>query len=182
MLINRWRTVRCSVCWIFSRMQVTRINYVSRTTTLVKYYVNKNDVPQALDNFQKSLDLTDGTTPLYFRSCIYNQIGRQYLFQGMYDDALKMYNKSYLCDSILNDTINMLFGMRDIASVYNFKKNYTQCLRILGKAYLISKKIDNKLLKSSITHSLAVCYNDIGDDKSSKSFLWGTCIILCFFV
>ena len=92
----------------------------------------------------------------------------------MYDDALKMYNKSYLCDSILNDTINMLFGMRDIASVYNFKKNYTQCLRILGKAYLISKKIDNKLLKSSITHSLAVCYNDIGDDKSSKSFLYMT--------
>ena len=48
---------------------------------LGKYYIKKNDAPQSLENFQKALDLTDENTPLYFRSCIYNQMGKQWFFR-----------------------------------------------------------------------------------------------------
>lgn len=89
---------------------------------LGKYYIKKNDAPQGLENFQKALDLTDENTPLYFRSCIYNQTGRLFLYQGMFDDALQKYEESYKCDSISGDTVSLIFSMRDIATIYDFKK------------------------------------------------------------
>ena len=139
-----------------------------------KYYVQKNDAPQALENFQKSLDLTDDNTPLYFRSCIYSQTGRLLYFQSMFDEALDMYRQSYKCDSIIGDTVNMLYGMRDIATIYNFKNDFKRCLVYLEKAYRMSKHTTDKGLTNSISQSLAICYYDIGDMARSKYYLMET--------
>ena len=141
---------------------------------LGKYYIKKNDAPQGLENFQKALDLTDENTPLYFRSCIYNQMGKQFLYQGMYDKALVMYKESYSCDSIQKDSIGMLFGMRDIASLYSFKKDYPKSLAILKEVYRDCKRFNANLLQSSISHSLAVCYDDMDDEKNAKRYLYET--------
>ena len=139
-----------------------------------KYYVQNNDAPQALENFQKSLDLTDESTPLYFRSCIYNQTGRLLYFQSMFDEALDMYQRSYKCDSIIGDTISVLYSMRDIATIYNFKNDFRKCLTLLGKAYKLSKHTNDKGLTNSISQSLAICYFDTGDLAKSKYYLMET--------
>ena len=108
-----------------------------------KHFVQENDAPQALQYFQKALDLTDENTPLSFLSCIYSQTGSLFLYQEMYDDALTMYKKSYSCDSLLRDTVNMLYSMQDIATIYNFKKDYGKCLDFLNTAHRLSKGLGN---------------------------------------
>ena len=141
---------------------------------LGKYYIKKNDAPQGLENFQKALDLTDENTPLYFRSCIYNQTGRLFLYQGMFDDALQKYEESYKCDSISGDTVSLIFSMRDIATIYDFKKEYQKCLALLHKAYDMSARTNDNGLHNSISQSLAICYFDINDIAKSKHYLMET--------
>ena len=141
---------------------------------LGKYYVKKNDAPNGLENFQKALDLTDENTPLYFRSCIYNQTGRLFLYQGMFDDALQKYEESYKCDSIAGDTVSLIFSIRDIATIYDFKKEYKKSLALLHKAYDMSTKTNDKGLHNSLSQSLAICYLDINDVSKSKHYLMET--------
>lgn len=139
-----------------------------------KHFVQENDAPQALQYFQKALDLTDENTPLSFLSCIYSQTGSLFLYQEMYDDALTMYKKSYSCDSLLRDTVNMLYSMQDIATIYNFKKDYCKCLDFLNTAHRLSKGLGNNILRNSISQSLAICYFDIKDYSKAKSYMMET--------
>ena len=139
-----------------------------------KHFVQKNDAPQALQYFQKSLDLTDEKTPLSFLSCIYSQMGSLFLYQDMYDNALTMYKKSYSCDSLVRDTVNMLYSMQDIATIYNYKKDYGKCLDLLNNAHRLSKVFGNNILKNSISQSLVICYFDIKAYAKAKVYLMET--------
>ena len=104
-----------------------------------KHFVQENDAPQALQYFQKALDLTDENTPLSFLSCIYSQTGSLFLYQEMYDDALTMYKKSYSCDSLLRDTVNMLYSMQDIADMAGITRQAV-ALRLRRKGISAKKK------------------------------------------
>ena len=139
-----------------------------------KYFVQKNDAPQALQYFQKSLDLTDEKTPAYFKSCLYNQSGQLFEKQEMYDDALQMYKQSYTCDSLLRDTVNMIYSMTDIAMLYNFKREYGNGVSILEKAYSLSKGVDDVILQKSLTQSLSAAYFNVNNQKRAKLFLGKT--------
>lgn len=136
-----------------------------------KHLVQENDAPQALKYFQKSLDLTDEKTPVYFKSCLYNQSGQLFEKQEMYDDALQMYKQSYTCDSLLRDTVNMIYSMTDIAVLYNFKRKYRTGVSILEKAYSLSKGVDDVILQKSLTQSLAAAYFNVNNQKRAKLFL-----------
>ena len=141
---------------------------------LGKYYIKKNDAPQGLENFQKALDLTDENTPLYFRSCIYNQMGKLFVYQEMYDEGLKMYRQSFVCDSMQKDTINMAYSLKDIATVYSYKKQYHKQLSTMKDAFRLAQKVDSKLLNNTINQSLTFAYYNVDDMQNAKCFLFKT--------
>ena len=125
---------------------------------LGKYYVEHSDAPQALKCFQHALDTSDDNTPLTFKSKVYSQSGTLFLYQNMYDDALKMYKESFVCDSIMNDTVNMIHGMRDIAQVYGILDKSDICERMLNVAYDLSCKKHADHIQNSILLVLASQY------------------------
>lgn len=68
----------------------------------------------------------------------------------------------------------MLYSMQDIATIYNFKKDYCKCLDFLNTAHSLSKGLGNNILRNSISQSLAICYFDIKDYDKAKSYMMET--------
>lgn len=129
---------------------------------LGKRYATDNDGPEALKSFQKALDATDGNTPKKFLSKVYNQSGCLFLSQDLYEEALEMYLKSYVCDSILKDTFNMINGLRDIGQVYKFQKKDKRCEKTLLKAYHLAQSQHSPILVKSIAIVLGALYEENG--------------------
>lgn len=78
-------------------------------------YRDLNDAPQALEYFQKALDALPADGNITLKSNIYNQSAHLFLYQNLYAEALKMFKESYICDSIKNDSISVIYSLRDIA-------------------------------------------------------------------
>ena len=133
-----------------------------------KYYVQHNDAPQALKCFQEALDMSDDNTPLTFKSKIYSQSGTIFLDQNLFDEALAMYRRSFQCDSILGDTVNMAHGLRDMAQIYRHLEKNDSCGILLNQAYKLSKGSDNIFLKRTIVLSLVSFY--LTEDKVNEAY------------
>ena len=133
-----------------------------------KYYVQHNDAPQALKCFQEALDMSDDNTPLAFKSKIYSQSGTIFLDQNLFDEALAMYRRSFQCDSILGDTVNMAHGLRDMAQIYRHLEKNDSCGILLNQAYKLSKGSDNIFLKRTIVLSLVSFY--LAEDKVNEAY------------
>ena len=125
-----------------------------------KYYVQHNDAPQALKCFQEALDMSDDNTPLAFKSKIYSQSGTLFFYQNLFDDAIAMYEKSFKCDSVLNDTVNMIHSLRDMAQTLRHMDKKARSEQMLVEAYDMSKKIKDKALTQTISIVLASLYLD----------------------
>ena len=104
------------------------------------------DAPQALDYFQKAVDVSDENTDKRLVSRIYSQMGTLYMYQDIYDEAMYAYKKAYHYNTILKDSIGMTFNLRDIglsftgsgnpdSTLYYYQKAYKQAL-VLGKPEL----------------------------------------------
>ncbi|HCD77477.1 MAG TPA: hypothetical protein DEQ27_03880 [Prevotella sp.] len=98
-----------------------------------------------------------------FKSKVYSQSGTLFLEQDMFDEALTMYRKSYTCDSLLRDTVNMLHSMRDIAQTCKYLNKVDVSESVLKDSYKLSISIDDKLLEESILLSLASLYKSKGE-------------------
>ena len=133
-----------------------------------KYYVQHNDAPQALKCFQEALDMSDDNTPLAFKSKIYSQSGTIFLDQNLFDEALAMYRRSFQCDSILGDTVNMAHGLRDMAQIYRHLEKNDSCGILLNQAYTLSEGSDNIFLKRTIVLSLVSSY--LAEDKVNEAY------------
>ena len=133
-----------------------------------KYYVQHNDAPQALKCFQEALDMSDDNTPLAFKSKIYSQSGTIFLDQNLFDEALAMYRRSFQCDSILGDTVNMAHGLRDMAQIYRHLEKNDGCGILLNQAYTLSEGSDNIFLKRTIVLSLVSSY--LAEDKVNEAY------------
>ena len=133
-----------------------------------KYYVQHNDAPQALKCFQKALNMSDDNTTLAFKSKIYSQSGTIFLDQNLFDDALAMYRRSFQCDSILGDTVNMAHSLRDMAQIYKHLEKNDSCGILLNQAYTLSEGSDNIFLKRTIVLSLVSFY--LTEGKVNESY------------
>ena len=139
---------------------------------LGKYYVEHNDAPQALKCFQTALDMSDEKTPLAFKSKVYSQSGTLFLKQDLLDDAIAMYRKSYACDSTLEDTVNMIHNLRDIAQVYKHMDEADSCVAFLHEAYVLSNEIQNQRLLRSVSLVLSSQYLKNNRIKEAKDLLF----------
>ena len=96
------------------------------------------------------------------------------MYQEMYDEGLKMYRQSFVCDSMQKDTINMAYSLKDIATVYSYKKQYHKQLSTIKDAFRLAQKVDSKLLNNAINQSLTFAYYNVDDMQNAKCFLFKT--------
>ncbi len=136
-----------------------------------KYYKEHNDAPQSLRCFQLALDNADSSTPVFFRSKIYSQTGTFFFYQKMYRDALSMYGQSYRCDSILNDTVNMIHSLRDLSEAYKFMDKTDSCRIMLKKAFDMSGAYKGTDLYEGMVLAFASLYLEMGKTEKAHAMI-----------
>ena len=99
-----------------------------------RVYRDLEDAPQALDYFQKAIDVSPkGRYSL--KSKIYSQMGTLFLYQKIYDEALKMFKKALECNNIKENDTSIVFNLRDIANTYRCINQNDSSQYYFQKAY-----------------------------------------------
>lgn len=76
------------------------------------------DVPQALDYLSKAIQALPDDANNPFKRNIYSQMGTLFLYQNIYDEALKVFKDLLRCDSLQKDSVSMVYSLRDLADAY----------------------------------------------------------------
>ena len=114
------------------------------------------DAPQALEYYQKALDVKQGEN---MGSILHEQMGYIFYYQGFFTQALDHFKLSYQCRRASNDTIGSIYNLRDIANSYLQMQKLDSCEANLRKALSLVECIDNKELHANILSQLARLYN-----------------------
>lgn len=121
-------------------------------------YRDLNDAPRALDYYQKALDVMLGDQNLGVKSKVYAQMGDLFYYQDLYQEADKMYESSYRCDSILKDTVGIIYNLRDMAlCCANLGRNEVG-VSLLQQAILYADEIGDEEISSLTSSQLASLY------------------------
>lgn len=116
-----------------------------------RVYSDLGDAPQALDYFQKALDLVENdTTNLKLKSVIYSQMGYTAYLCNLYDKALDMHRGCYECGVLSKDTVGMIYGLMDMAVCYESIEKIDSATQLYNKALQLAKitgdvKLENRL-------------------------------------
>lgn len=158
---------------------------------VLQYYIRKNDrhhlpeayyyagrvcrdlgdAPQALDYFQKAIDILPTEDEYELKSRIYSQMGTLFYYQQMYDEALKCTRKCYDLDVLRNDSIGIIYDLRDIADIYRKINKEDSALIHYQSAYSISQQIRQEKLHDMIINQIVALYLHKGELLVAKELL-----------
>ncbi|MDR0981698.1 MAG: amino acid ABC transporter permease [Culturomica sp.] len=138
-----------------------------------RMYMDLENAPGALDHFYKALEIAPDNDPYSLKSYIYSQIGTLFLYQYLYDEALDAFKKEYTIlnrgnESNLEDSIGMVYALRDIGSVYKDIKKLDSSLYYYKSAYDLGKKLNRLDLTNMIQSQIGNIYIKLGEYDSAK--------------
>ena len=134
-------------------------------------YRDLGDAPRALDYYQKALDAMPGDENLKVKSKVYAQMGELFGYQKLYRNALSSYQQSYQCDISLNDTIGMIYNLRDMGFAFRGLNKPDSTLYLLNQAHELAMSINNRQMDNRITSQMASLYIRLGDLDKAKAYI-----------
>ncbi|MDE5745566.1 MAG: tetratricopeptide repeat protein [Paramuribaculum sp.] len=112
-----------------------------------RIYCDSGDAPTALRYFQDALDLLPETTSqLILRACVISQTAGALRQLHMLDEARPCYEEVLRCDSLLNDTVSLMYDLADYAESLRWADECDKALPLLDKALQIAVDIDSDFL------------------------------------
>ena len=134
-------------------------------------YLQLGEVEQAMENYQKSLDIKRTLSGLKAQNLGFSirNIGRAYAAQGIYDQAIQQYSEAI--DSFKVDD-NKQFIMNTyqlLGQAFHEKKEYLKAEMHLDTALNIAKNINSIGARGGIYLDLAKLYNA---QESTKKAVW----------
>jgi len=123
-----------------------------------RVYRDLQDVPQALDYFQRAAQASYGSTDYRLISKIYAQIGTLFSYQDIYDESLEMFKRAYPYSIMAKDSSGMVFALRDIAGSCRENNLISYSLHYYRKAYNLACAIHNQFLMDLVQNQMASLY------------------------
>lgn len=162
-----------------------------RILPVLHYYIEKNDkrhlpeayyyagrvcrdmgdAPQALGYFEKALEALPADGGYKLKSKIYSQMGTLFAYQDLYAEALELYESGEQCDSILKDSVGMVFKLRDTANMYIELGKQDSALIRFEKANQLSQQLRRTDLFNMIQSQLAAFYIDLHEYDLARTAL-----------
>lgn len=133
-----------------------------------RVYRDLEDGPQALHYFEKALETLPENKECKLKSYIYSQMGTLFLYQGLYNEALEIFKKEYVCDTNLKDSIGMVYTLRDIAGAYRNIDQEDSSIYYYQTAYKVGTKLQRPDLTNMIQSQIASLYIHLGKYDSAK--------------
>ncbi|WP_349944116.1 tetratricopeptide repeat protein [Bacteroides cellulosilyticus] len=137
-----------------------------------RIYRDLGDAPQALDYFNNTLDALPSSSDSYsLKSKVYSQIGTLFLYQDIYDEALKMFKEAFHYDLLLEDSVGMSYDLRDMATSYRCLNQIDSAIYYYGKANDLALALHQQRFVSMIQSQMAGLYIQLKKYDLAKQFL-----------
>lgn len=136
-----------------------------------RVYSEENDAPTALSYFQKSLDTMDSKENLQLQSVIYSQMGYLFLYQRIFKEAENCFFKSIECGKELNDTVDVIYGLKDLADTYLWQDMFDESLKYIHEAETLATKSSNLKMKVMVSKKAASIAIDMGNYQKARNYM-----------
>ena len=136
-----------------------------------RVYRDLGDAPQALEYFEKAAEALPEDRGYKLKSKIYSQMGTLFAYQSMYAEALEMYKKGGEYDNILQDSVGMVFTLRDIGNMYKELGKEDSTLAYFKEASQLSRLLQRIDLFNMLQSQLAFIYTDLQKYDSAQTAL-----------
>ena len=115
------------------------------------------DAPQALDYYQKALDVIKYNRYKRLEGLVHANMGYLYMFQELYQPAMESHHKCYDVSTRNNDTFSACYACSDIATIYIKLDSIDQALKYEKKSLEYAKELKDERLINSKNVQIARC-------------------------
>lgn len=133
-----------------------------------RVYRDLGDAPQALDYFQKAIEMSERSTDYDLISLMQSQTGMLFLYQDIYSKALDAFKKAHYYAALSKDSTSMVFTLRDIGRAFTGMNKKDSTLYYYKEAEQVAKKIKDTHLISIINQEVANIYTQLGDYQKAQ--------------
>ena len=129
------------------------------------------DAPQALDYFQKAIETLPAEGEYELKSRIYSQMGTLFLYQDVYDEAMKANKESLKYSYYLNDTIGVIYSLRDIGEIFTAYNLADSALHYYHLAHQLSASVGEQDIQGVVLRAQASLYLQLGETEKARNTL-----------
>lgn len=133
-----------------------------------RVYRDLGDAPQALDYFQKAIEMSERSTDYDLISLMQSQTGMLFLYQDIYNKALDAFKKAHYYAALSKDSTSMVFTLRDIGRAFTGMNKIDSTLYYYKAAELIAREINDIYLIGIINQEVTNIYTQLGDYSKAK--------------
>lgn len=120
-----------------------------------RVYSDLWDSPQALSFYQKAAELLKGSTDYRLKEVLFSQMGELFLFQDVYDEAMKAYRESYYYNNAYTkNKEGIINSLCKIGTTFTAFGNTDSAMYYYQKAYKLAKEDGNKKLTDRVLFAL----------------------------
>lgn len=130
-------------------------------------YRDMGDAPRAVRAFQDAADIGKDSKRYDILGRVYEQMGYRLAYQGLYDEALEAYRKSYeykMYDKGKGEVI----ALRNIARIYNAKQDTDSAIYYYQSAYEKALLLNDQSRMDNVLRELSSIYIDMGKYDLAK--------------
>lgn len=121
-------------------------------------YRDMNDAPQAVEAFQRAIDVGKESKRYDILGRIYEQMGTLFYHQAMYDEAIAAYKASNSYSQKLQDSGGTAITLRDIARTYDATNRQDSAVYYYEEAYRKAVELGDKSVEDNILRELGCLY------------------------
>lgn len=137
-----------------------------------RVYRDMGDTPRAISYFYSTLEALKGENDNWaIKNVAVSQIGSLFSEQCMYPEAIEAYKEAYEISLQENDSIGMIYDLRDIGSTFMDMDRLDSASVYIRKAYQHACKIKNEHMKGMIEGLLASLYTESEDYEQAKYYI-----------
>lgn len=130
-------------------------------------YRDMGDAPRVVRAFQDAADIGKDSKRYDILGRVYEQMGYRLAYQGLYDEALEAYRKSYeykMYDKGKGEVI----ALRNIARIYNAKQDTDSAIYYYQSAYEKALLLNDQSRIDNVLRELSSIYIDMGKYDLAK--------------
>ena len=136
-----------------------------------RVYRDLGDAPQALDYFDKAMRCLPNGTKNSLKGLVYSQMGTLFLYQNIYDEALKLFMKAYEYNKSRSDSAVMVNNLKSIADTYRAKNCIDSSMYYYRESYNLACMLHKRSLVDMVQNQMAGLYIQQKKYDAAKAIL-----------
>lgn len=135
-------------------------------------YEEETDFDWAMKSYLQAVEMAKKANKYLLTGKLYNKIAGLHDYDDNYDEAQRYYQlsgESYLKGG---DSLNYIYSIRDIGSIYTLKEEYGEASESYLKAFRLAQNLNDSLLLSSLTNRLGINYKEWANYSLAEKYLF----------